>query len=109
MEKQDYKIIIKEQVQTDVYNQYTYYAENYSLQFAEKFRIDFILQVDTILPNIYQYPACFFLKTKKHIYRNIIWNNHLIIYKIMKNEIWIVGLFHTKQDPKKLKLYRKVK
>lgn len=85
MEKQDYKIIIKEQVQTELYNQYIYYVENYSLPFAEKFRINFILQVDIILPNLYQYPECYFLRTKNHIYKNIIWKNHLIIYKIMKN------------------------
>ncbi len=109
MEKQTYEIIIKERARLDVLNQYTYYAENYSVRYAEKFLNGFIKQVETILPFAWGYPECRFLPTKNHIYRNIVWGNHLIVYKILKKEIWIVGVFHTKQNPDKLKLYRKVK
>jgi len=55
------------------------------------------------------HPECRFLLAKNHIYRNIVWYNYLIIYKILKKEIWIVGVFPTKQPPAKAKSYRKVK
>lgn len=109
MEKQDYEIIIKAQARLNVLEQYEYIAENHSIQTAKNFLTDFILQVESILPHLYGNPECRFLPTKNHIYRNIIWNNYLIVYKILKDEIWIVGLFHTKQNPTKLKSYRKVK
>jgi hypothetical protein len=109
MEKQDYEIVIKAQARLDVFNQYQYLFENSSERFAEKFLTGFVNHVETILPFVWGYPECRFLPTKNHIYCNIVWGNYLIVYKILKREIWVVGLFHTKQNPSKLKSYRKVK
>lgn len=109
MEKQGYEIIIKAQARIDILNHYTYYAENYSVRYAERFLNGFIKQVETILPLIWTNPECRFLPTKNNIYRNIVWGDYLIVYKILKKEIWVVGVFHTKQKPSKIKSYRKVK
>ena len=109
MEKQVYEIIIKAQARIDVLSQYTYYAENESVRYAEKFLRGFMEQVESILPFVWAYPECRFLPTKNQSYRNIVWGDHLIIYKILKRKVWIVGVFHTKQSPAKLKSYRKVK
>ncbi len=109
MENQAYEIIIKEQARLDVLNQYLFFAEEYSVQYAETFLSGFIEQVENILPFVWAFPECRFLPTKNHIYRNIVWENHLIIYKIVKFEIWVVGVFYAKQNPKKLKQYKRVK
>ena len=109
MEKQVYEIEIKQRAREDVKNQYEYFSENYSEKYAERFLEEFIEQTERILPFVWVYPECLFLPTKNHIYRNIVWGNYLIIYKILKKQIWVVGLFHTKQNPQKIKSYRRVK
>ncbi len=72
-------------------------------------KTDFMLKVDSILPNPYIYPECRFLPTKTQIYRNIIWGNYLIIYKVKKDIVEVLSVFHTKQKPSKIKLVRKKK
>jgi hypothetical protein len=109
MEKQSYKIVIKPKARQNVFDHYQRYFENYSERYAETFLAEFISQVEQILPFVWGNPECRFLPTKNHIYRNIVWGNYLIIYKILKKEIWVVGLFHTKQNPGKLKSYKKVR
>jgi plasmid stabilization system protein ParE len=101
------EIIIKEFAQNELEQAFDYYAENYSLAFAEKFRIEFYETVKTVHPNPYIYPECRFLPTKTQMYRNIIWGNYLIVYKIKSKTIEILSLFHTKPKPSKVKRLRK--
>ena len=108
MEKQ-LQIIIRESALIDLEKECKYLAENYSVDYAEKFRLAFFEEIKTILPHPVIYPECRFLKTKGRIYRNIIWGNYLIIYKIKGHHIEILVLFHTKQHPKKLKRARRMR
>ena len=109
MDKAIYKIVIKERAEQDLFAAIDYYAINYSIEYAKYFKDEFYKTAETALPFVWVYPECRYLPTKNHIYRNIIWNDYLIIYKILKTEIWVVGLFHTAQNQKKLKGYKKVK
>ena len=86
-----------------------YFQQNYSIDYSIKFRFEFKKIARSLSENYLAYPECRFLQTKKEIYRNIIWNKYLIIYKIMKDEVWILGLFHTSQNPVKLKAFRKIR
>ena len=108
MEKQ-IQIIVKEAALNDLEKECLYLAENYSVQYSEKFRLTFFEQITTILPNPLIYPECRFLSTKRKIYRNIIWHNYLIIYKIKKQSVEVLILFHTKQRPAKLKAVKRRK
>jgi plasmid stabilization system protein ParE len=103
------QIIIKQAALDDLEIQYRYYAENYSVAYAEKFRLEFFKQVKNILPNPKHFSGCRFLPTKNNIYRNIVWGNYLIIFKIRKTAIEVLVLHHTKQHPKKIKSARKIK
>lgn len=105
MEKQ-LQVIVKESALNDLAGQYEYYAENYSVRYAEKFRLAFFEQVKSILPQPLHYPECRFLPTKTHSYRNIVWGNYLIVYKVKARSIEVLVLFHTKLNPKKLKKAR---
>jgi plasmid stabilization system protein ParE len=86
-----------------------YHKVNTSEFFAAKMKISFMAQVDSILPNPYIYPECRFIPTQTQLYRNIVWGNYLIIYKIKKTEIIVLSLFHSKQSPRKIKRIRKRK
>ena len=88
---------------------FEFIKEESSTLTAIKFKDDFLNVAEQLDKNYLIYPECRFLQTKKEIYRNIIWNKYLIIYKIMKDEIWIIGLFHTSQSPNKLKAFRKIR
>jgi|GEM_PF-919546 plasmid stabilization system protein ParE len=106
MEKQ-IQIIVKEAALNDLEKECLHLAENYSVRYSEKFRLAFFEQIITILPNPLKYPECRFLPTKRKMYRNIIWQNYLIVYKVKKAVIEVLILFHTKQRPAKLKAIKK--
>lgn len=103
------KIVVTPHAIQTLRTEFDWLKDNASVAFANKFRNDFKTQVDSILPSYLAYPECRFLLTPKNIYRNIIWGNYLIIYKIRKKEILVLGIFHTKQNPNKLKSLRRIK
>lgn len=103
---EEIKLEISEFVEAELKAECIYFQEHYSERYAERFRIEFYKQVKTILPNPLKHPECRFLPTSKNIYRNIIWGNYLIIYRIRPKVIQVLTLFHTKQHPKKIKRTR---
>jgi hypothetical protein len=86
-----------------------HFCINYSIDYADKFRLAFFEEVSQIQLNPYIYPECRFLPTKSQMYRNIVWGNYLIIYKIRKGVIEVLSLFHTKQKPSKIKIIKKIR
>lgn len=103
------KIILTEHALQTVRQEFDYLKENISVEFAYKFRDEFPKQVESILPFYLKYSECRFLPTKNKIYRNIIWGNYLIIFKILEKEILVLGIFHSSQNSKKLKSFRRIK
>lgn len=109
MENQVPEIVIKKSALADLEKEYDYYATQYSLKYAETFRSDFFNIVRGISYQPLRFPECRFLPTKRKIFRSITWNNYLIIFKLKKNLIEVLVLFHTKQHPVKIKTARKSK
>ncbi len=107
MEKQ-IEIVIKEYALEQLKKEYDYYLANYSLHYAEEFRLGFFDEIYSIVPFYKSFPECRFLPTKKKIYRNIVWNNYLIVFKIKSVSLEILTLFHIKQDPGRLKKLRRI-
>lgn len=108
MEGQSQKVlVVSDDARKDLESEYLYYAYNYSIEAAEKLRLGFSKEILKILPNPYIYPECRFLPTKTQIYRNIVWENYLIIYRIRKTKIVVLSLFHTKKKPMKIKMVKK--
>ena|ERR1019366_3254808 len=90
-------------------SEFEYLKASVSVEYAQNFRNEFIRKTDGINPNYFSYPECRFLPTKNKIYRNIIWGDYLIVFKVLAKEILVLGIFHTKQNPGKLKSYRRIK
>ena len=103
------EIIITPHALLTVYNEFTYLKEFASDKIAHEFKTGFVEKVDAILPHYFIYPECRFLITKNNLYRNIVWGNYLLVFKVLKNEILVLGVFHALQNPKKLKAYRRIK
>jgi hypothetical protein len=108
MERQ-IEIVIKEYALDQLKTEYEFFKLNYSLQYAEEFRLDFFKKIYSIVPFYKSFSECRFLRTKKKIYRNVVWKNYLIVFKIKLGLIEILTLFHTKQNPKRLKKLRHIK
>jgi hypothetical protein len=100
-------LVIKDEALDGLHGEILYHRLNTSEKFASTMKIDFMQRVDSILPNPYIYPECRFLPTKTQIYRNIVWGNYLIIYRVKKEIVEVLGVFHTKQKPAKIKLVKK--
>jgi toxin ParE1/3/4 len=103
------EIIIKEFALFQLEKEYSYYYNEYSEKYADSFYYSFFKKIEDLEPYYLSHPECRFLKTKAMKYRNIVWNNYLIVYKINKNLIEVLSLFHTKQNPTKLKSIRRIK
>ncbi len=97
------ELVIKTAALDQLQEVYLYYRDYVSVNFAEKFRLNFFSTIQLILPLYNRYPICKFKKPLNKSYRQITWNKFLIIYKITERNIEILSLFHTKQNPKKLK------
>ena len=106
MEKQ---IEIKECALQQLYEEFEYYKKEYSIDYAEKFREGFFEIIESISPNYLSFPECRFLTSKTKKYRNIVWNNYLIVFKIKASVIEILSIFHTKRNPRRLKKLRRIK
>lgn len=102
-------MIITDKALDELHAEIIYHRLNTSEKFASTMKTDFMEKVDSILPNPYIYPECRFLPTKTQIYRNIVWGNYLIVYRIRKDIIEVLSLFHTKQKPSRIRLSRKKK
>lgn len=92
-------IIIKEVVFNQLYEEYLFISENYSIDAAEKFRIEFFEKIKNIFPFYNRFPVFKLHNPIDKKYRQIVWNNYLIVFKISKEVITILALFHTKQNP----------
>ena len=96
------RIIIKEAVFEQLKEEYLYITKNSSLDTAEKFRLEFFEKIESIKPFYNRFPICKFRKPINKNYRQMIWRDYLIVFKITKKAIYVLALFHTKKNPKKL-------
>ena len=103
------QVIITDLALDELHSEILYHRLNTSEVFASTMKIEFMKKVDSILLNPYIYPECRFLPTKTQIYRNIIWGNYLIIYRIKKDVIEVLSFFHAKQKPSKIRLVTRKK
>ena len=62
------------------------------------------------LPDFYMvYPECRHLATKSHMYRNIILDAHLIIYRITAQRIEVLDIIHSASSIGKIRTVRSIR
>ena len=63
-----------------------------------------------MLPDFYTaYPECRHLATKSRMYRNIILNAHLIVYRITDQRIEVLDMIHGASSIRKIRDIRKIR
>ena len=62
------------------------------------------------LPNWYlAYPECRYMRTKSQMYRNIILDSHLIIFRVTKERIEVLDIVHSASSIGKIRDTRKIR
>ena len=87
---------------------------NYSLEtFGEMQALKYEALIDRITSELYltywMYPECRHLSTKGRIYRNIILESHLIIYRINIERIEVLRIIHSKSSISRIQKVRRIK
>jgi plasmid stabilization system protein ParE len=94
----------------DSFDNITFYIAQDSLYYSIKVGNELIEVIDSLVKNPFEYPECLDLPTKNHIYRKAVYaGTYKIIFKIVKDEIWVLDVFHGKRNPRRLKKLRRVK
>lgn len=101
-------IVVSELFQVHRQEIYIFGVENFGLHQAEKYQ-EIINQSLASLPKRFKtYPECRFLPSKNKIYRNIVLDAHLIIFKVTKSRIEVLDIIHKASSIKKIRQTKKV-
>ena len=76
---------------------------------AERYKQIIRISLDTLTEYYTAYPECRHLATKSRIYRNIILDSHLIIYRIADKNIEVLDIIHAASKVGKIRSVRKIK
>jgi toxin ParE1/3/4 len=93
----------------DLDNIYQYGIETFGIRQAELYESEIWKLVDGLLGNWPLFSECRHLPTKSKMYRWIILESHLIIYRITDNEIQVLRIVHARRSITKIKASRSVK
>ena len=91
--------------QAQVYN---YGAQNFGYFQAERYNQQIEEAVETLSDFYMVYPECRHLATKSRMYRNIILDAHLIIYRITAYRIEVLDIVHSASNIGKIRDTRKI-
>ena len=89
------------------------YVYDYTLHAFGYFQAERYLQlIEKTLSTLYHfylaYPECRHLPTKSRMYRNIIFDAHLIIYRITHDRIEVLDMLHSASSIRKIRDVRKI-
>jgi plasmid stabilization system protein ParE len=103
------EVVVSEKYRDDLKNIFQYGVET----FGYKGSVLFYENIERIVNNLgseyFMYPECRFLTSKSRMYRNIILESYLIIYRITKSRIEVLRVFHSSICTKtRIRLVRKI-
>lgn len=102
-------VAYSKQYAIDTLEIYLYGIETFGEYLANKYE-DLIDKITSELSqNYWMYPECRHLPTKGHIYRNVILESHLIIYRVKTERIEVLGVFHSKSSITRIRTARNLK
>lgn len=103
------QVDISEQFNLDSQEVYQYGLETFVLAQAERYENDIWQLIEGLSTNYLIFPECHHLITKSKMYRWIILDAHLIIYRVSKNRIQVLRLIHAKRSITTVKKSRNIR
>lgn len=88
-------VVVSEKYRDDLKNIFQYGVETFGYAGAVLFYENLERLIVNLGTECYMYPECRFLTTKSRMYRNIILESYLIIYRITQNRIEVLRVFHS--------------
>jgi len=76
---------------------------------AEKYVYTISQLVENLDTQYTYHPECRYLPTKSRIYRNIILDAHLIIYRITERQIEVLDIIHSASSIRKIRNVRSIR
>ena len=103
------RVLLSAIFEADLHIIFEHGYETFGLLAAEKYRLH-LLSLAYKLEDFYlMYPECRWLSTKGRIYRNIILDSHLIIYRIKEKRIEVLRALHSKSSISRIRAARTIK
>lgn len=102
---QTYKIIVSDLAKSDLHNIVSYLSSTESINIAKHVERGILSEMKRLIHFPEAYPKDEYATTDTHTVRFIIKWRYKILYYIEVNAVYIIGIFHTAQNPKKLKNY----
>jgi plasmid stabilization system protein ParE len=103
------RVQLSSQFETDIHNLYEYGVETFGLTAAELYKQHIMALTYGLCDFYLMYPECRHIITKSRMYRNIILESHLIIYRINLESIQVLRVLHTHSSISKIKNTRSIK
>ena len=88
---------------------YEYTLDIFGYFQAERYRQKIRQSLDTLHNFYLSYPECRHLATKSRMYRNIILDAHLIIFRITSECIEVLDIIHSASSIRKIQKIRKIR
>ena len=102
-------VVFSLQYVIDTDNVYNYGKEIFGENQARKYE-SIIDKITAELALSYlMYPECRYIPTKGHLYRNIILESHLIIYRVKTERIEVLRAIHSQSSISRIRSVRKIK
>ncbi len=93
----------------DIRNLFEYGVDTFGINAAEQYTSDMMQLVYALSDLCLIYPECRHIPTKNRIYRNIILDSYLIIYRIKSNSVEVLRVLHASSSIRRIKKARSVK
>ena len=88
---------------------YDYGADIFGSLQAERYDSKIVKAVESLSDFYLAYPECRHLVTKSRMYRNIILDAHLIIYRVTDERIEVLDIIHSASSIGKIRGVRKIR
>lgn len=108
-ETKELQVKVSENFTFDLDTIFQYGVETFGIKQAETYENEIWHLVESLSHNYLLFPECQHLATKSRMYRWIILEAHLIVYRITEKEIQVLRILHTKRSITKIKASRGVR
>ena len=93
----------------DTDNIYNYGIEVFGENQAQKYESIIDKITSELAQRYWMHPECRYISTKSHLYRNVILESHLIIYRVKTERVEVLRVIHSQSSISRIKNVRKIK
>lgn len=108
-ETKELQVKISKEFNLDLDDVFQYGVETFGLNQAKKYENEIWRLVKSLSNSYRLFPECRHLPTKSKMYRWIILDSHLIIYRILKKEVQVLRILHSQRSITKIRASRSIR